>query len=82
MVTAGREVGRHWRQIRVRPHVQNQIHADQYVEQEVTVEQPVSYGHRIIVRMINRDIESTGNNKLANPRVRLEARQIDRPLRR
>lgn len=48
MVTAGREVRRYRRQIRVRPHVQNQIHADQYVEQEVAMEQPVSYKKRLI----------------------------------
>lgn len=43
MVTAGREIRWYRRQIPLRPHVQNQIHADQYVEQEVTMEQPVSY---------------------------------------
>lgn len=42
MVTAGREVGWNRRQVSVRPDVQDQIHADQYVEQEVAVEQPVS----------------------------------------
>lgn len=42
VVTAGREVGRHRRQVPVRAHMQYQVHANQYVEQEVTVEQPVS----------------------------------------
>lgn len=43
MITAGREVRRYRRQIRVRSHVQNQVHANQYVEQEVAMEQPVAY---------------------------------------
>lgn len=42
VVTASREVGRHRRQVPVSPHVQDQIHTDQYVEQEVAMEQPVS----------------------------------------
>jgi len=43
MVTAGREIRWYRRQIRMRSHVQNQIHANQYVEQEMAMEQPVSY---------------------------------------
>lgn len=42
VITAGREVRRYRRQIRVRPDVQDQIHADEYVEQEMTMEQPIS----------------------------------------
>jgi len=42
MVTAGREVGRYRWKVPMRPYVQYQVHADQYVEQEVTMEQPVS----------------------------------------
>ncbi|KZC12284.1 hypothetical protein WN55_03798 [Dufourea novaeangliae] len=40
MIAASREVRWHRRQIRVRSHVKDQIHADQYVEEEMTVEQP------------------------------------------
>lgn len=43
MVTASREIRRYWRQIRVCPDMQDQIHANEYVEQEMAVEQPVSY---------------------------------------
>lgn len=42
MVTAGREVWRHRRQIRVRADVQNQVHSDDYVEEEVAMEEPVT----------------------------------------
>lgn len=42
MVTTDREIWWYRRQIRMRPNVKNQVHADQYVEQEMTVEQPVS----------------------------------------
>lgn len=42
MVTAGREVRRYWWQVSLRSHVQDQVHTDQYVEQEVAMEQPVS----------------------------------------
>lgn len=40
MVAARREAGRHRRQIGQRAYVEHQIHADQDVELEVTVEQP------------------------------------------
>jgi len=42
MVTADREIRWYRWQIRVRPNVKDQIHANQYVEQEMAMEQPVS----------------------------------------
>lgn len=41
-VAAPGEVGRHRRKVRVGAHVHHQVHADDDVEQEVTVEQPVA----------------------------------------
>lgn len=42
MVPAGREVWRYWRQICECAHLQDQVHADDDVEQEVAMEQPES----------------------------------------
>lgn len=50
MVTTGWEIRRYRRQIRVRPDVKDQVHADQYVEQEMAVEQPVSFKEGDIVQ--------------------------------
>lgn len=42
MVAARRERGRHWRQIGVCADLQDQIHSDHNVIEEVTMEQPES----------------------------------------
>lgn len=42
MIPASGEIRRYRWQIGVRAHVQDQVHADEYVEEEVAVEQPVS----------------------------------------
>lgn len=59
MVTAGREVRWYRRQIPMRAHMQNHIHADQYVEQEVAMEQPVSW---IIRAEAEDDVTIVGNS--------------------
>lgn len=58
MVTADREIRRYRRQIRMRPNVKNQVHADQYVEQKMTVEQPVS---RVIRTEAEDDVTVVGD---------------------
>lgn len=40
MISARGEPGWHWRQIPLRPDLENKIHSYDYVEQEVTVEEP------------------------------------------
>ena len=42
MITAGREVWRYRWKIGMRTHVKNRVHTDHYVEQEMTVEKPVT----------------------------------------
>lgn len=74
MVTAGREIRWYWWQIPMRPDVKNQIHADQYVEQEVTVEQPVSW----IVRAETEDdvtVVGNGDSVLSRWQVELSVQE-------
>lgn len=40
MITATREIGRHWRQILLRAYVEHQIHADRYVKEKMAMEEP------------------------------------------
>lgn len=58
MITADREIRWYRRQIRVRPDVKDQIHANQYVEQEMAMEQPVS---RVIRAEAEDDVAIVGN---------------------
>lgn len=50
MITADREIRWYRRQISLRPNVKDQVHANQYVEQEMAVEQPVSLKESDIVQ--------------------------------
>jgi len=43
VITTSGETRWHWWQIRIRAHLQYQIHADDNMEQEMTVEEPETY---------------------------------------
>lgn len=59
VVAASREVGRHRRQVGLGANLQHQVHADDDVEQEVTVEQPET---RVVGAETDNDVAIVGDS--------------------